>query len=33
MDRDSLIIFNSRDEKCLEKEILGIDNEDTDNFI
>lgn len=32
-DRDSLIIFNSRDEKWLEKEILGIDNGATDNFI
>lgn len=32
-DRDSLIIFNSRDEKWLEKEILGIDNRATDNFI
>lgn len=32
-DRDSLIIFNSRDKKWLEKEILGIDNGATDNFI
>ncbi|CAK7021354.1 MAG: CRISPR-associated endoribonuclease Cas2 [Peptostreptococcus russellii] len=32
-DKDSLIIFSSRDQRWLDKDIFGIDNEDMDNFI
>lgn len=32
-DKDSLIIFSSRDQRWLDKEIFGIDNEEMDNFI
>jgi CRISPR-associated protein Cas2 len=31
-DKDSLLIFKSRDEKWLEKEFLGILDEKTSNF-
>ena len=30
---DSLIIFKSRQEKWLDKEYLGIEKDETDNFI
>ena len=30
---DSLIIFKSRDEKWLEKEIIGEERASTDNFL
>ncbi|MEG0249579.1 MAG: CRISPR-associated endonuclease Cas2 [Peptostreptococcus sp.] len=32
-DKDSLIIFSSRDQRWLDKDIFGIDNNDMDNFI
>ncbi|PSJ32303.1 CRISPR-associated protein Cas2 [Peptostreptococcus russellii] len=32
-DKDSLIIFSSRDQRWLDKDIFGIYNEDMDNFI
>lgn len=32
-DRDSVIIFKSRNEKWLEKEMWGLDNDKTSNFI
>ena len=32
-DKDSLIIFSSRNEKWLEKTIIGKTTNDTDNFI
>lgn len=32
-DRDSLIIFTTRQEKWLEKEIVGKEKNDLDNFI
>lgn len=31
-DRDSLIIFKSRDEKWLDKEFLGVEDDKTSNF-
>lgn len=31
-DKDSLIIFKSRNEKWLEKEFLGIEDDKTSNF-
>lgn len=31
-DKDSLIIFKSRDERWLEKEFLGIKDDKTSNF-
>jgi CRISPR-associated protein Cas2 len=31
--QDSLIIFKSRQERWLEKEILGIEKNSTDNFL
>ncbi|MPW24512.1 CRISPR-associated endonuclease Cas2 [Alkalibaculum sp. M08DMB] len=31
-DKDSLLIFKSRDEKWLEKESLGIEDDKTSNF-
>lgn len=31
-DRDSLLIFKSRDERWLEKEFLGLSDEKTSNF-
>ena len=30
---DSLIVFKSRDQKRLEKEIIGIERGSTDNFL
>lgn len=32
-DKDSLIIFKTRQEKWLEKEFLGVKEDLTDNFI
>lgn len=32
-DRDSVIIFTTRQEKWLEKEIVGKEKNDLDNFI
>lgn len=32
-DRDSLIIFKSRDERWLAKEIIGQERMSTDNFL
>ena len=32
-DRDSVILFKSRNEKWLEKEMWGVDTDKTSNFI
>lgn len=32
-DRDSVILFKSRNEKWLEKEMWGLDTDKTSNFI
>lgn len=32
-DHDSIIFFSSRSEKWLEKEILGVEKNSTDNFL
>lgn len=32
-ERDSIIIFKSRDEKWLDKEIVGTERMTTDNFL
>lgn len=32
-DEDSLIIFKSRDQKWLEKEVIGSERMSTDNFL
>ena len=32
-DTDSIIIFKSRDEKWLNKEIIGAERSSTDNFL
>jgi CRISPR-associated protein Cas2 len=32
-DEDSMIIFKSRDQKWLEKEIIGQERSSTDNFL
>ncbi len=32
-DEDSLIIFKSREERWLEKEVIGQEKNDTDNFL
>lgn len=32
-EEDSLIIFSSRDEKWLDKEIIGKERSSTDNFL
>lgn len=32
-DSDSLIIFKTRQEKWLDKEIIGVERSDIDNFI
>lgn len=32
-DNDSLIVFASRDEKWLEKEVIGVERGSTDNFL
>lgn len=31
-DRDSLLVFKSRDERWLEKEFIGLHDEKTSNF-
>lgn len=33
MEDDSLIIFKSRDEKWLEKEVVGAEKNELDNFL
>jgi CRISPR-associated protein Cas2 len=33
LDYDSVIIFKSRDERWLEKEIIGVEKNATDNFL
>ena len=32
-ETDSMILFKSRDEKWLDKEIIGIERSSTDNFL
>jgi CRISPR-associated protein Cas2 len=32
-DTDSIIVFKSRDERWLEKEIVGKEKNDLDNFL
>lgn len=32
-DSDSLIIFSSRNERWLEKEVVGLERQKTDNFL
>jgi CRISPR-associated protein Cas2 len=32
-ETDSIILFKSRDEKWLEKEIVGVERSSTDNFL
>lgn len=32
-DSDSILVFKSRDQRWLEKQIIGIEKNDTDNFI
>ena len=32
-NKDSIIIFKTRQEKWLEKELIGLQNDETDNFI
>ena len=32
-DSDSIILFKSRDEKWLEKEIVGVERSSTENFL
>jgi CRISPR-associated protein Cas2 len=32
-DTDSVIVFKSRDEKWLQKEIIGAERSSTDNFL
>ena len=32
-DHDSIILFKSRNEKWLEKEIVGVEKSDLDNFL
>jgi CRISPR-associated protein Cas2 len=32
-EEDSLILFKSRDERWLEKQILGVERMSTDNFL
>ncbi len=32
-DKDSVIIFKSRDQKWLEKEIIGVEKNTTDNIL
>lgn len=32
-EEDSLIIFSSRDERWLEKEVIGLERNNIDNFI
>lgn len=33
MEEDSLIIFKSRDEKWLEKQVVGAEKNELDNFL
>mgnify|MGYP003637375082 CR=1 FL=1 len=33
VEQDSIIIFKSRDEKWLEKEIVGLEKNDLDTFL
>ena len=33
LKKDSIIIFKSREEKWLEKEVLGLEKNEIDNFI
>lgn len=33
MEEDSLIVFKSRDEKWLEKEIVGMEKNELDTFL
>jgi len=33
LQKDSLIVFKSREEKWLEKEIVGVEKNNLDNFI
>lgn len=32
-DEDSLILFKNRDQKWLEKQIVGVERQSTDNFL
>ncbi|WP_077920495.1 CRISPR-associated endonuclease Cas2 [Spirosoma sp. 209] len=32
-DEDSLILFKNRDQKWLDKEIVGVERQSTDNFL
>lgn len=32
-DEDSLILFKSREEKWLDKQIIGVERQSTDNFL
>jgi CRISPR-associated protein Cas2 len=32
-DQDSLIIFSSRNERWLDKQVVGLEKEKTDNFL
>ena len=32
-DEDSLILFKNRDQKWLDKQIVGIERQSTDNFL
>ena len=33
IDTDSIILFKSRDEKWLDKEIVGVERSSTENFL
>jgi len=33
IDKDSIIVFSSRQEKWLDKQVIGKEKNDTDNFI
>ena len=33
IESDSIILFKSRDEKWLDKEIVGVERSSTDNFL
>ncbi|QHV96653.1 CRISPR-associated endonuclease Cas2 [Spirosoma endbachense] len=32
-DEDSLILFKNRDQKWLDKQIIGVERQSTDNFL
>ncbi|GAB4040954.1 CRISPR-associated endonuclease Cas2 [Spirosoma jeollabukense] len=32
-DEDSLILFKNRDQKWLEKQVVGVERQSTDNFL